>query len=117
MKKAVLVTDMSSFTSSTESRGIIHVGAKIFALRELLLPLMRSYGAQARSATGKPADILLVHYCPCGIVHLSRNIPDITQKRPIPQEQNARRNLSTGFPVALPVLWLINICLLTVASR
>ena len=75
MKKAVLVTDMSSFTSSTESRGIIHVGAKIFALRELLLPLMRSYGAQARSATGKPADILLVHYCPCGIVHLSRTIP------------------------------------------
>jgi class 3 adenylate cyclase len=47
MDKAVLVTDMSSFTSSTESRGIIHVGAKIFALRELLLPIMRSYGGQA----------------------------------------------------------------------
>lgn len=47
MSKAVLVTDMSSFTSSTETRGIIDVGAKIFALRELLLPLMRSYGAHA----------------------------------------------------------------------
>lgn len=47
MSKAVLVTDMSSFTSSTETRGIIEVGAKIFALRELLLPLMRSYGAHA----------------------------------------------------------------------
>ena len=36
-----------------------------------------------------------------GLSKLQKSSPDITQKRPIPQEQNARRNLSTGFPVAL----------------
>ena len=44
---------------------------------------------------------MLVHYCPYEIVHLLRNIPDITQKCPIPQGQNALRNLSRHCPVGL----------------
>ena len=62
--------------------------------------------SDARSPTGNSADILLVHYCPSEIVHLLRKIPGyplvgVTQKCPIPEEQNALRNLSTGFPVGL----------------
>ncbi len=50
-------------------------------------------------------DSLLVHYCPSGTVCLSRNMPGyplvgVTRKHPVPEEQNALRNLSTGFPVS-----------------
>ena len=77
---AILVLDMSGFSSTVIRRGILHFLAKIHEMRAAVLPVIRAHGGRLVKFIGD--DVIALFPDVDTALHASREIRDGTRMRP-----------------------------------